>query len=94
MTQLARTRGRIVVVGIFSQPVKVNLHRFFWRELQLRGARVYEPEDFEMAIRLAASGTLPLDRLITDIRPLEGLESSLRQMEQGGQVMKILIQVE
>ena len=33
MTQLARTRGRIVVVAIFSEPPKVDLFRFFWREL-------------------------------------------------------------
>ncbi|GMA60720.1 hypothetical protein GCM10025859_11600 [Alicyclobacillus fastidiosus] len=28
MTQLPRTRGRIVVVGIFGQPPKVDLFRF------------------------------------------------------------------
>src|SRR5436853_3339697 len=94
MTELARTRGRIVVVAIFSKPPQVNLHRVFWRELRLMGARVYEREDFDTAIRLAASGAIPLDRLITDIRPLGQLEDSLKQMESGGQVMKILMQVE
>ena len=91
MTQLSRTRGRIVVVGIFNQPASVDLHRFFWRELRLRGARVYEHEDFEHAIRLAAGGTLPFERLITETLPLEALETGLRQMEGGGNVMKILL---
>ncbi|MFD0681121.1 MULTISPECIES: zinc-dependent alcohol dehydrogenase [unclassified Paenibacillus] len=91
MTQLPRTRGRIVVVGIFSQPPKVDLHRFFWRELKLLGARVYEREDFEKAAALAADGKLPLDRLITSIYPLEQLEKGFQQMEGGGSAMKILL---
>lgn len=93
MTQLPRTRGRIVVVGIFGQPPKVDLFRFFWRELRLFGARVYEHQDFARAIELAAEGAIPLDRIITDIRPLDQLEAGFRQMEGGGRVMKILLEV-
>lgn len=91
MTQLPRTRGRIVVVGIFSQVPKVDLFRFFWRELKLFGARVYEPEDFEKAIRIAAESNMPLEKLITQRYPLAGLEYALSQMESGGKVMKLLI---
>jgi 2-desacetyl-2-hydroxyethyl bacteriochlorophyllide A dehydrogenase len=91
MTNLMRTRGRIVVVAIYSDPPRVDLFRFFWRELRLFGARVYEHEDFEAAIRMAASGSLPLDRLITNTLPLEQVETGFRQMEQGGGVMKVLI---
>ena len=91
MTKLPRTRGRIIVVAIFSEAPKVDLFRFFWRELRLLGARVYEHEDFDRAIALAASGKLPLRRLITNICPLEEVEQSMRQMERGGEVMKILV---
>src|SRR5580704_5414067 len=91
MTKLPRVRGRIVVVAVFSDPPKVDLFQFFWRELQLIGVRVYEPEDFDKAIEIAASGRLPLDRMITNVAPLEGLEPAFRQLESGGSVMKILI---
>ncbi len=91
MTKLPRTRGRIVIVAIFGEQPKVDLFRFFWRELQLLGARVYEPQDFEKAIALADSGKLPIDRLITNVYPLDGLETGLREMERGGAVMKVLI---
>jgi len=91
MTRLPRTRGRIVVVAIYAEPPKVDLFRFFWRELTLAGARVYEPEDFEMAIGLAAAGRLPLDKLITNVVPLDELESGMRKLEGGGEVMKILV---
>jgi 2-desacetyl-2-hydroxyethyl bacteriochlorophyllide A dehydrogenase len=94
MTQLPRIRGRLVVVGIFSKPQPVDLFRFFWRELNLQGARVYEHQDFDDAIALAASGQLALDRLITTIRPLDELQAGLQLMEGGGEVMKILLEIE
>lgn len=92
MTKLPRVRGRIVVVAIFSKPIEVDLFKFFWRELSLRGARVYEAQDFEEAIQLAASGALPLDKIITNVAPLDQLEWGLRQLEKGGEVMKVLIE--
>ncbi len=91
ITKLPRTRGRIVVVAIFSEPPKVDLFRFFWRELRMLGARVYERVDFENAIALAAAGVLPLDRLITTTLPLDRLECGFRTMERGGAVMKVLV---
>ena len=93
MTDLLRTRGLAVVVAIFAQKPQIDLFRFFWRELRLQGVRVYESQDFADAIDLAASGVLPLDELITDIRPLSALRSGFEDMERGGQVMKILLEI-
>ena len=43
-------RGRLVMVAIHSQPREINLHRFFWRELTMVGARLYDRSDFETAV--------------------------------------------
>jgi len=91
MSELVRTRGRIVVVAIFSEAPPVNLHRFFWREIKLRGARVYEPEDFDYAIDLAARGVLPLDALISARAPLSDLGAMFAKIESGANMMKVLI---
>jgi 2-desacetyl-2-hydroxyethyl bacteriochlorophyllide A dehydrogenase len=91
MTQLVRTRGRIVVVAIFGEAPKVDLFRFFWRELRLCGARVYEPEDFDKAIALGAAGALPLDHLISARQPLENLQTIFEQIESSTDLMKVLI---
>ena len=93
MTELLRARGLAVVVAIFAQKPELDLFRFFWRELRLKGVRVYESRDFADAIALAARGDLPLDQLITDIRPLGALKSGFEDMERGGQVMKILLEL-
>ena len=58
MTELPSVRGRIVMVAIHPDPKPVNLFRFFWSEIRMVGARLYEPEDFEKAIHLAAEGEL------------------------------------
>ena len=91
MTKLARTRGRIVVVGVFAEPVQVNLPRIFMRELQLRGVRVYEPEDFETAISLVAAKELPIERLISEIRSLEQVQTTFEEIEKGANFMKVLL---
>ena len=90
MTKLARTRGRIVVVGVFAEPVQVNLLRIFMRELQLQGVRVYEPEDFETAISLVAARELPIKRLISEIRSLEQVQTTFEEIEKGANFMKVL----
>jgi 2-desacetyl-2-hydroxyethyl bacteriochlorophyllide A dehydrogenase len=92
MTKLPRTRGRIVVVAIFSEPPKIDLFRCFWRELQIIGVRVYEPEDFEEAISIAGSGAIPLDRLVSAVRPLDALKETLDQMTRGAEMMKVLFE--
>jgi 2-desacetyl-2-hydroxyethyl bacteriochlorophyllide A dehydrogenase len=91
MTQVVRSRGRIVVVAIFGEAPRVDLFRFFWRELRLCGVRVYEPEDFDKAIALAANGALPLDRLISARRPLKHLQKAFEQIEASTDLMKVLI---
>lgn len=91
MTKLPGVRGRVVMVAVFPKPVPVDLHKFFWREMRLIGTRVYEAQDFDEAIDLLATTSVPFRQLITDVYPLDGIEKGLLQMEQGADVMKILI---
>jgi len=91
MTKLPRVRGRIVMVAIHAQPQPVDLFRFFWRELRMIGVRVYEPEDFDEAIGLAAEGRLPLERLITQVAPLERVQELFETIDRSPAGMKYLL---
>ena len=93
MTTLLRVRGRIVIVGIHPKPNPVDLFQFFWKELELKGARVYENEDFEAAIKLADSGKLPLEQIITETKALDEAQAAFKRMDQGIDVMKILLEL-
>lgn len=94
MTQIPRVRGRIVMVAIHSEPKSVDLFRFFWRELKLIGARVYEPEDFDEAIALAASDALPLEKMITKISPLDEAQKVFETIDKNPAGMKYLLEIQ
>ncbi|MFE0332203.1 zinc-binding dehydrogenase [Streptomyces sp. NPDC058960] len=84
-------RGRLCLVAIHPRPREVNLHRFFWRELTLVGARLYDRSDFEKAVTLVADGTIPAERLISKVVPLTEAPAAFEALEAGGDVMKILV---
>src|SRR3954452_3501063 len=90
-TKHAAVRGRVVVVAIFPEPKPVALFDLFWKELDVVGARVYEPEDFDVAIALIASGSLDLERLVTAVEPLERVPELFDELRGGRQAMKILV---
>jgi threonine dehydrogenase-like Zn-dependent dehydrogenase len=91
MTQLVRSRGRIVVVAVFACKPEVELHRFFWRELTMIGTRVYEPQNFDEAIKLVSTDAIPVEPLISARRPLGALQSVFEEIEAGKDLMKVLI---
>ncbi|MDX3638554.1 zinc-dependent alcohol dehydrogenase [Streptomyces sp. MB09-02B] len=84
-------RGRLCLVAIHPRPREINLHRFFWRELTLVGARLYDRSDFERAVALVADGTIPAERLISKVVPLTQAPAAFDALEGGGDVMKILV---
>jgi 2-desacetyl-2-hydroxyethyl bacteriochlorophyllide A dehydrogenase len=84
-------RGRLVLVAIHSTPRTVDLHRFFWRELTLVGARLYQREDFETAVDLVASGRLRVAALVSAVRPLDQVADAFAALESGQGVMKVLV---
>ncbi|ATC82074.1 zinc-dependent alcohol dehydrogenase [Pseudoalteromonas agarivorans] len=91
MTQIAAVRGRICMVAIHSQKPPVDLFQFFWRELELVGARVYEDADFEMAIDLVASGKIDLAPFITSVSELADISSAFASMDNNPTGMKALV---
>ncbi len=90
-TQHAAIRGRVVIVAIFPQPKPVALFDLFWKELDVRGARVYERADFEAAIDLLANGSLGVERLVTAVEPLQRVPDVFAELSAGRPAMKILV---
>ncbi len=91
MTELPNVRGRIVMVAIHPEPRPVNLFKFFWSELRLIGARLYEEGDFDEAIALAATGQLHLDALITQVSPIDEVQSTFETLDANPDGIKYLI---
>ncbi|MEM9223192.1 MAG: alcohol dehydrogenase catalytic domain-containing protein [Pseudomonadota bacterium] len=93
MTAVAATRARIVMVAIHAKKPQIDLFQFFWRELQMIGARVYEPQDYERAIALVASGAIDAETVITDVAPLSRIQAAFEALDASPTALKSLIRV-
>lgn len=93
MTAAAATRGRICMVAIHASKPQVDLFRFFWRELEMLGARVYRPEDYDRAIALLTEGVVDCDSFITDIRPLAEVQTAFDDLSGNPRAVKSMIRV-
>ena len=93
MTECASTKGRIVMVAIHAQKPEVDMFRFFWRELELIGVRVYEKEDYEKAISILVSGGVDADTVITDVSALSEIQTAFESLASSPSALKSLIKV-
>ncbi|MFY0681929.1 MAG: alcohol dehydrogenase catalytic domain-containing protein [Thalassovita sp.] len=93
MTTVAASKARLVMVAIHATKPSVDLFQFFWRELKLIGVRVYEPEDYEKAISVIASGGVDADTVITDVSPLSDIQAAFEALDSSPTAMKSLIKV-
>jgi 2-desacetyl-2-hydroxyethyl bacteriochlorophyllide A dehydrogenase len=91
VTDVVRVWGTVSIVAIHAEPMPVNLYRLFFREITVHGSRLYAREDWEEAIRLGASGAVPLAPLVSRKIPLEALQDGMEQALGGGPVMKVLV---
>jgi 2-desacetyl-2-hydroxyethyl bacteriochlorophyllide A dehydrogenase len=91
MTEIASVRGRICMVAIHSEKPPVDLFQFFWKELELLGARVYEAADFDKAISLVASGDVDLDSFISFSTSLPDIGSAFSTMDSNPAGMKAVV---
>jgi len=73
--QLVRPQGSVAVLGIFPQPVLLNLLRPTLREVSITFPICYGVidgrHDFEVAIEIIASGRVRIDGMVTHRFPLE-----------------------
>ncbi len=92
MSAAVATRGRIVMVAIHATKQEVDLFQFFWKEIEMLGARVYEPQDYDDAIALVADGKIDVKSLITNIEPLSGIQAAFDELAGNPKSMKTLIQ--
>ncbi len=91
MCELAGIRGRILMVAIHGEKKPVDLFKFFWKELKLIGARVYEKEDYEKAIELITADELPFTDMITDVQPLSNIQQVFENIDNNPDGLKVLM---
>lgn len=91
MTEIAAVRGRIVMVAIHSTKPEIDLFKFFWKELELLGARVYEAADYDWAIQLVAEKKIDLAPFISSVTELGDIQGAFEGMDGNPEGMKALV---
>lgn len=91
-TRIVKIRGQIVVVAVFNEPPNVDYRAVNFRELGITGVRVYNFEDYEIAVDMVYKQKIKVDGIVTHIFGLEEAEQAFTIMEKG-EGMKILFRI-
>ena len=86
-----RVQGRIVVVGVYKEPVAVDLQAVCFKEQSLIGVRVYTSGDVTRAIELIAAGALGLDRFPIKVFDLADVAAAFDAASTGQECLKTLV---
>jgi NADPH:quinone reductase-like Zn-dependent oxidoreductase len=88
----ARPDGRIVVCGATTGPnPPANLHRIWWKQLNVYGSTMGTRSDFEAAYDLVSSGRAR--PVVDEVFALENAAAAHERMERGDQLGKIILRI-
>jgi NADPH:quinone reductase-like Zn-dependent oxidoreductase len=90
--QAAGPNGRIVVCGATSGPnPPAQLHRIWWKQLEIYGSTMGTKEDFEGAYELVASGAAK--PIVDKVFPLVDAAAAHEYLEAGKQFGKVVLEI-
>lgn len=86
------TTGALVIVGAGLERPALDPNRILLNELVVTGSCASGPPDFEAALELMASGSLPIDEIIeSDDVPLDRMLDAMKELQAGTISGKVLI---
>ncbi|MBL8930815.1 MAG: alcohol dehydrogenase catalytic domain-containing protein [Kineosporiaceae bacterium] len=87
---MASKGGTVVIVGVPASDVSVPLAIVQDHQVRIQGSATYLPEDYAESIALLASGAVPVEQIVTRIRPVEEVAAAFEDSVSGEQI-KVLI---
>ena len=84
--------GRVVCIGYAKTDVSFQTKFFVQKELDIRGSRNAQPQDFRAVIHYLERGTCPVDRLISaEVSPEQAPEAMQQWCDAPGKVFRVLV---
>jgi 2-desacetyl-2-hydroxyethyl bacteriochlorophyllide A dehydrogenase len=95
MTQLVKTSGTVVVVGIPTEKYPVDTDSVFKKEIRIIGVRLYSKVDFQAAVAIMESEQHRNEmlKLVTAVYSLDDLNKAFNHMTESSDTYKILIRI-
>jgi len=95
-TRITRKGGKVILLGLFSEPIKIDFSRVIVKELQLSGSNIYSysglRRDFELAMEMISSGKIDMKKIITHRFPLERSQEAFETaLNKATRSIKVLI---
>jgi (R,R)-butanediol dehydrogenase/meso-butanediol dehydrogenase/diacetyl reductase len=90
LVNVTKIKGQIMLVGTYKYPTELDLQNITFKELSLKGTRVYTPKDYEIATSLL-SADFDFEKLITQEFSVESVAESFQLLTSGGDSVKVLI---
>ncbi len=91
LAKLTKVHGQVMIVAMPKELHPVDLAAFALKEIDLRGCRVYNADDYRAAINLIAEGKIDVKSMISHVLPLEQGVEGLELARKGDASMKILL---
>ncbi len=88
---LVRPGGRIVSYGATTGVANLNIHKLFWRQINVLGSTMGNEQDFRAMVALVAAGKLR--PIIDQVYPLAAAEQAHARMEQSAHMGKIILAI-
>ncbi len=93
MTELVRPGGKITLVSVFKEPTTIDLRAINFKEITLKGSRVYTRIDYDRAITLAAAGKIPINEIVTHRFPLHKADKAFQIAREREESLKVIIEL-
>jgi (R,R)-butanediol dehydrogenase/meso-butanediol dehydrogenase/diacetyl reductase len=89
---MARSRGRVVVVGVCMQPDMIFPAMAVIKEVELRFVVAYHRRDFELAIEMLDRGRIAGHDMITDVVDLAAFPSAFEALKTPTSQCKVILE--
>lgn len=88
--QLLKRKGELIQVGLYSQPIEINLDPIALKELAVKGTFAHHPGSWVKATELLARGAVDLKPLVSGEFPLEDWRTAFELFERGDGIKYLL----
>jgi len=93
MASLAKVMGSIIIVGISHKDPVINHADIVFKELSIKGIRVYSDMDFKDSMDFVYSNRDILSDYISEVYPLDMLEDALNCANDASRSTKVVVEI-
>ena len=93
VTNICRTRTRIVIIAVYHQPVPIDMVMVMLLEIEIAGSIAYPDNEFSEVIDMLSQGQVNTKLLITHRFNFSQAEQAFQQARDTSQALKVMVNI-